>query len=434
MTHHQRNPHWSDLPRFLRAWLGIGVGLGIVCMPVASVAQGQWVILDRTLHEHRVELSLLERDSLLAIDQAGQTQRFGTDSILLLTHEQQIQDAPPRDPPWMTRQLTMFGEDTPKPQNEPVFASSLELADGQHWVGLLSEASGQSLSWQLFDSINLSVSLDAIRAILLRPFEPGARQSWPGLDDRIVLANNDTIDGFVASIADPIPIESDTRTESIPLARVAGVLLANPAKNAKGMRIWTDDGSVVVIDSVEITSSGRVKLTFAKDADPEQQTRSSESTPTAQAVNLRQENVQSVLFDAAALTGLAQLSPTAIAYPPLRAWQSPPRADRTEPMGLGDIDLVGPVRVTWTLPRRASRFAADASLPPANWAWGDCELVVRTESGHELFRSRLNAASPSVRLNVPLDGARALTIEVEAGQSGAIQDGVVLHQPTLLWE
>ena len=43
---------------------------------------------------------------------------------------------------------------------------------------------------------------------------------------------------------------------------------------------------------------------------------------------------------------------------------------------LADVQIPGPMRVVWSLPPGAERFAVQAVLPPAARTWGECELIV----------------------------------------------------------
>ncbi len=106
----------------------------------------------------------------------------------------------------------------------------------------------------------------------------------------------------------------------------------------------------------------------------------------------------------------------------------------TDPtLGVDSLELQGPVRVDWVLPRPAARFAATAALPPAMWAWGDCEVVVRTADGREVQRERLSADHPEAALRVPLGGQTGFSIEIEQGRAGAVQDRIVLERPLVTW-
>ena len=80
-----------------------------------------------------------------------------------------------------------------------------------------------------------------------------------------------------------------------------------------------------------------------------------------------------------------------------------------------------------------------AELPEDCRTWGDCVLVMTVGSGEhprELFRAGLNAANPRAEFNLALpksDGrSTALTVTVEAGAFGPIQDRVVLERAVLL--
>jgi hypothetical protein len=128
---------------------------------------------------------------------------------------------------------------------------------------------------------------------------------------------------------------------------------------------------------------------------------------------------------------LASLTPTRIEGPVTRyVMPKPWLLDADAALGLSSIEYSGPLIVRYALPAGCERFVAEAELPRDARAWGDCELIVRSDD-EEVFRARLNGAAPSATVNVPLKG-RELTIEVTTGAHGAIQDVIRLHGPMLL--
>jgi hypothetical protein len=51
-----------------------------------------------------------------------------------------------------------------------------------------------------------------------------------------------------------------------------------------------------------------------------------------------------------------------------------------------------------------------------------------------VLRERLHADRPSVEINLPLGGARRVTIEVVSARGGPVQDRVVLGRPLVRWQ
>ncbi len=395
-------------------------------------------MVDRQLKIHAVELSMLNESELLAIDETGTTRHIGLDSIVLLIRQHEPYEKPPRDPPWITRQLAMFGEDQPKQNMQKPYQPVLDLVDGQRWVGvpMLEDDNPDTISWAIFKQFIRQVSLESIQSMQLAPVEPSVIESWPGIDDRVILRNNDVLDGFVESVEESVTIETDQKSVSIPVDRLAALLLANPAVEPTGARLLTSKGSVIDIQSVMISPTGRVHIILSENhlfhATTSQA--ASRETETQTDIETDQATIEQVLFDASAVSGLSQLDIVQITHEPDQLWADEPQIDAGAAFGFGDITLSGPIEVRWTLPRWADRFATTVDLPAANWAWGDCELVVLDEDRHELARVRLNAETPRVRINVPLAGSNSLSLRVESGKSGPIQDTITLRRPLILWK
>jgi len=387
----------------------------------ASLAQGEWVLIDRDLREEHVELTQLSEGSVMFSDEEGRARTTPVSELLAVLHERPPEERAARELPWLTQQMEMFGPDGelgPEEAEAEEFVASLGLVNGERWIGSFAGASGASLAWTLGGTVRREAPLERVRAAAIHG--PVEAEGWEGIEDRVVLQNGDVVEGFVASIDTAVRIETATGEVEVPLDRAAGVLLANPPVAPAGILVWLADGSVVEATTVEFALTGRVSLGLGSDA------------PEA-VLPVGATDVLALLFDPGLITGLAVLEPSSISFPPERLWGRAPVAGAPARLGIADIDMAGPVSVVWELPRPAARLAAVATLPPAMWAWGDCELVVRAGDGTELLRERLRADRPSVEINVPLGGTRRLGIEVASGGGGPVQDRVILERPMVRW-
>jgi hypothetical protein len=101
------------------------------------------------------------------------------------------------------------------------------------------------------------------------------------------------------------------------------------------------------------------------------------------------------------------------------------------PVPRGDgIALHAPIAVRFDLPERVHRFAATASLDHDSLDWADMILIISDGRG-ELFKQRLNAQTPEVRINAePRD--RTLTVELDEGAQGPIRDRLGLQRAEVL--
>lgn len=404
-----------NIGRAILAWCGAAALAGAAC------AQGEWVLIGRDLEERRVELTRVEREEIWFVEEGGRAGSVGIERVLALVHARPAAERPPRELPWITRQRELRSPDGGALEAD-AFEGVLELVNGQRWVGTLVSARGESVSWLVEDAVVLEAPLESVRGAAIHGPIDAARASWDGLDDRVLLRNGDVVDGFVALLGASVVVEGAGET---PIGLVSGVLLANPPGAASGTIVRTERGSVLSVGGLTVTATGRVRAEVRAGADADGATGGGELVITT-------GQVRSIGFAPGAYTALASIAPAAVETPGGLS-PEPVRVHPDAALGVGAIELRGPVRVEWRLERGAARFAARAVLPPAAWAWGDCEVVVRTDDGREVQRERLYADRPEAELRAALGGATALTIEIERGRGGAVQDRVVLERAMVSW-
>ncbi|MDQ7012716.1 MAG: hypothetical protein Q9O74_02330 [Planctomycetota bacterium] len=411
----------------MRVSVMVVVGLWVVSIAAgAACAQNSWQLIGRDLGEERVELTRLEDGVVSFVDASGRARERALSDLVAAVHELPPPERTPRELPWITRQLQRFTPDRDgsgdgdDPDGLPGFVGRLELVDGQVWVGTLLSADGQSLSWFVEDSVVISVALDRVRSASIHGSIDGARVGWDGIDDRVVLGNGDVLDGFVDEIGERVRMETGGRVVSLPMDRVAGVLLANPPIAAEGMVLRTVGGSVLAVDAIEISLTGRVRAVAARDGG------------TVEMV-FGGEEALSLVVAPDGVGALGLIEPAEVVGPGGMSGGDGLAMVVDEALGFDGFVLRGPVVVRWALPRPARRFAVRATLPPAMWAWGDCEVVVLMGDGTEAARERLWADRPSVEINVPLGGMAGMSIAIESGSSGPVQDRVVFSRPIVGW-
>ncbi len=386
-----------------------------------ACAQGEWTLIGRDLQEQRVELTQLKDGLLTFIDASGGLAERSTRDLLAIIHEQPPTVRPPRELPWITRQMELFGQQ-PITSDEPieVFLGTLTLTDGQRWVGTLASPDGNSLDWLVKDSIVLSARLDQILSLAIRGPIDNIAQTWPGLDDRVLLGNGDTLDGFVVGIGQQVRVETTSGEIQFSLDRVVGLLLANPPTTPSGMILRTSSGSIIKANAFEITVTGRLNAEVG-------------NSPQVSILDLSTTELRSLLLAPDAFGSLAEIKPRTVESSSDQPRAHEPVSTADDALGINSLELHGPVRVAWSLPRPAARFATTATLPPASWAWGDCEIVVYAGDATEALRERLNADRPTVEINLPMGGLTNLTIEIASGQRGNVQDRVILTRPIVTW-
>ena len=406
-----------------RALFIVIAAAGVACAAGAARAQNSWRLVARDLSEQVVELTTLEGGVVSFLDVHGRAQQRPVSDFVAAVHELPPEERSPRELPWITRQLDRFSPGARESETEesPAFVGRLGLTDGQVWVGTPLNASGQTVSWFVEDALVLSVGLERIvSAEIFGPLDSMTRADWGAVGDLVALRNGDVLDGFVESIDEQVRVEVDGETVAMPFDRVAGVLLANPAEAPDGIVVRTTGGSIITVDGVRVSMTGEMTATLAHGGD------TSEFT-------LPGPRVRSFLFAPNAVAGLAGIAPAEIVTPGVASVARTLAITDDPEIGFGGVALRGPVSVRWSFARPASRFAATATLPPAMWAWGDCEVVVSTADGREVLRERLWAERPTVEINVPLAGLPGMVVEIVSGRGGSVQDRVVLTRPVVAW-
>lgn len=375
------------------------------------------VLIDRRLEQERIRLLRLDDGTITYDDQHGLRRSEPTSLFLAMLDPESVLSEPQAD-----------GGDS----------HVLTLVTGERLIGRVAvefehiDERPDALVWRQPDRGTIVIALDEIDRLTIAPFDDQRRPDE--VDDLIVLRNGDRLIGFVDRIGREITLDQDGRLVEIPIERVALVDLANPQALLDGTMVWLTDGTVIGVTEFIAVGDGRVEPISARGMrEP------SESNDAS--VSLA--DIVAVAFDRRALVALGTMAPEFQRPAQGRRW-APPAEIVSESMTLDtpDILLPGPMTIRWVLPAGVTRLATRAQLPPSMWLWGDCVLVVTmtTRDGDELelARRRLSAKTPDTWINVLLDdpqaGNRRLTITLEEGRYGPIQDRVLLRQPMLLQE
>ncbi|MEM1165651.1 MAG: hypothetical protein AAGI30_05105 [Planctomycetota bacterium] len=289
----------------------------------------------------------------------------------------------------------------------------LRLTDGQRLPGrpVIDADDADAIRWRHPELGVIRVPLERVAAV-----GPGASVGVLGaarLSDRLVLRNGDELTGFLASAGDPILFERDTDgapVVEVPWERVDRVEFANPAETPQGQRVWLDDGTAIAPDDLVAWRD-----LFEQPA-----------------------GVVAVAWSTESIVPLASLEPieqTPVSLPrrsPVVAARH--RDDATlpgpPPLGLRDLTLAGPQRLTYDLPPDALRLLATAVMPSTSLPSGACELVIR-QGGDDLFTVTLGPDQRSAPIDVQVAGG-PLTFELREGERGPVQDIVELRRPCVI--
>jgi hypothetical protein len=313
----------------------------------------------------------------------------------------------------------------PKSAPRPRSSGLLTLADGQRLPGQAMpnvRPAPEALAWNHPWLGRMDVPLKVIDSILL---SADAVAPPAGERDVVLLANGDRREGLIMEFSDSIALEV-TRAPGgrkqiidIPLDLVTAVTMVASRTGPAGRRIWFDEGTVIDVQSIVVGADGLVRLSGAALTAGTQPTR----------VGLSQ--IAAILLDPKGMIPLAALTPTRVEGPATRyALPRPQALDASAPLNLSRLEFRGPLIVRYALPPNCQRFTAEASLPPDARAWGDFELVIKSDDT-EIFRTRLNSENAAASINAPVTG-RELTIELLAAARGPIQDRLILQRAMIL--
>ncbi len=309
--------------------------------------------------------------------------------------------------------------------------SLIELVDGTRLLGSLEQpadgaraaetgiAHGTSIG-------DVSFDLDHLSRIV---FDATAETSSIGAGDADVveLANGDRMEGLVASLW-PLVVEdaSDaSKKTELTADRVRQIVMSNKRRESGLSRVWLRDGSVVNV-STFVKGEGGVLAGEAHVDGNEGVFR----------LHTSADRVIALVMSGTKLSALSEIPVSG--YRPLsgRRWTPGPTVVGGMTGGAlgGDIELCGPMSAEWDLASGAARFSAGVELAAGARALGSCTLIVEWR-GKEIARVVLNDMTPSGEIVAALGGgAGKLSLRIEQGDRGPVQNRVVLRQALVMEE
>jgi hypothetical protein len=286
-------------------------------------------------------------------------------------------------------------------------------------------ATGDAVAWQHPALGRIELPLESITRLIM----PGAAIDGPPVRtadgaDELLLANGDVLSGFILAIGPTTSVETEAgNIVDLPIDRVAAALLANPSKPMSGTMIWLDDGSAFPAEALTATDSSGIRLTLAG----------------GESIEYDPQTLRAIAFEAAGILPLSELKPEdqvalggRVFVEPIRTVRHPDDlAFSSGPiLNALDIEMPGPMSVSWTLPSGVQRFAGTVALADVSGGWGDCEFSIAID-GERVFSTRLYKDQPIAAYNIEVQGALELSVTVDPGNFGPVRDRVVLHRPLL---
>lgn len=256
------------------------------------------------------------------------------------------------------------------------------------------------------------ISRKARDARLRRPRDDSA--------DIAVLANGDVVKGVMARVTAKSVVFSDGDGQrEIRLNVLDEVILADTIESkSSGLRaaIELKDGAELTAerlnwsgDSVAVTVSGGTQIL------------------------IQQDDLSRIEIVGGRRAWLGAIKPAAYEYTPYfgRSWHYRVDANatggplvlhgRTYRRGIG---LHSACRISWDLAGRFVRFSAKAGIDDSGGRYADADLIVRVDGGEVCRLDGLRTGAEPRAIDVPVENAKRLTIEVEFGKRGDVQDRV----------
>lgn len=303
----------------------------------------------------------------------------------------------------------------------------IESAGGTRLVGEIVGGDDRSITIHhaLLETVELPI--ERLVRISRRTRDARATRSGGGSEDTAILANGDSVNGVLARVMGQSLVFSDGDGErDIRLDVLEEVVFADTDGTSKtGLRalIELNDGSELMVE--ELTWGGG-----ALDA----------TLPGGRHVRIEPGDLNQVEVAGGRRDWLGAMRPSLYEFTPYfgRSW--PHRVDanvtggplvlrgRTFRRGIG---LHSACRISWDLGGRFVRFSALAGIDDSGGQYADADLIVRVD-GREIQRmTGLRAGAEPRAIILSVENGKELTIEVEFGKRGDVQDRVNLVNAAL---
>lgn len=304
-------------------------------------------------------------------------------------------------------------------------AGMIALIDGQRLAGRWGggDASGEKLIWHHPLLGRVALDLNQIAGVAPRGRIP-RRDDTPSLrsDDRVLLMNGDTLDGFVSGIDSTGLLFQPNGHEKalvLPIARLRLISLANGTDRYRSNRylVWLTDGSCLETRSIKMTSDQVLLEPVLISGTP------TRTVPVDGIVRIDLALADKYLVDLVDLPMQVTAGGSALGLP------VPPR------VAGASVWMHAPVTVVYDLPDQAVRFYATVVVaggrePSVARAWTDFEVRIHA-ADQIMSHCRLNVKQGTATINTALLG-RKLTIELVAADNGPIMDRMLLHNAVVL--
>lgn len=388
----------------------------------AQTIKGGWTICTRDLQLRETLIERADERELTLMNSYGIRSVMPMDEVLFVVKTAPDQPANP-------------GEIVGVPSPEPSPVRLITLTDGQTVRGSIIESDlPEQLGINLIAGMTMHgdahISLERVLSIydqdVIDPGDPAEL-----LDDLVVLRNGDRVTGFVESIGPVVRVALDDTVIELESARVQQIHIANDPAPVDGLYLRFTDREVIRVLGFRYSAQSPIEISV----DPVS-LGMLETGHTEWRLNSGSLDSLWVSAPGQRVVSLASIEPERIEPVGGRSWVPTPivfNEDATHE-ALRSIDFRSPVRVSYPLPEGATRFACSIEVPIEEWT--DCVVrVIADRAGRErqIFeqRMRLDASSASINASLP-HGVDSISIEIDPGEHGPIQDRVIMHAPRVL--
>jgi len=307
---------------------------------------------------------------------------------------------------------------------------SLVLANGDRYTGQPLGMKDEQVAWRSSAVGELKIPLKEIRA-LIRAGSSIENLDQPPREDKILLANGDSVKGIVTGMSEmKVTIGASSALE-IPLATVQWIHFAPAGKTVgkteRAFRVWLNDDSLITASSVEADEQ-TMRLSLADGSKRE--------VPLGSAAGVEQLN--------GPVSWLSSRTPRSVAQIPYFGGVTwPTRMDSTvggRPIQFGErvyacgIGVHAYSRIEFDLDGRYEGFRTQYAIAQEEKRqYADVTVRIKVDGKlvHERQSLKADVLSPVVVVDLP-GGAKVLTLEVDYGQANDTQDRFNWIEPALL--
>ncbi len=372
-----------------------------LCFLFAAVAHGvDWTLTTADFQKQTVTLQALDETGLTVVTQGG------------------VQ------PVKVPREQFLAIDRTPAVDEQPG-AMVLHLSGGGRLVGQPVRLEGDNIIWRTRSVGDVPASLRYAEGIT-RSHQPLPSAMDPSPQDRVHLANGDTLQGIVADVADAsLILQIGADAVPVPLESIEWLHFAETGERAAsqaGFQLRLTDGSIVSAPAVRVENN-QLEIELAGEV---------RRLPLSSVTAIEQVN--------GPVMWLSDQPPVEAKQTPFLGDPLPARFNTTldgRPVRLGNHRISKAIAVhsqsvlTWNLPQGYQRFrtqyAIDGDLPHAN-------VTVRIRLDGRIVHEQedITAGPPGPVVEVDLGDARQITLEVDYGRTYDVQDRLIWIEPALL--